>query len=571
MMNSRIRRKLSVQSTYYILLIISLCSHGAASSIRKAVESTNESGDFYASQKQQQQHHAYPVGFNPKVPISKIPSGPVVTHAEEEHQLNEHFMRWCASVGIKTSLKIQTFDYPDFMRDHVLSSLLGDDDDDDDDLINCDSDDEFTDCTSPILKQLTEYQKRNPPEHSIPVRGLAAQGDIAVGDVVISIPFSSMISIPTTIDEDPVLRKVMGPDVRHAFNWEEDEFNELLLLAVALLYHRRLGKASDMYHYIQLLERSPTQNIPFLWNKSKLIFQNEGIRRHARGIRKEVKDMYKSIVANVLKRDFPEIFARDDTYSLQNFLWAFALVNSRHWHLPIPDFNATKTASKRQSRKVEEEERHSATFESFGDMLPPASSPTERFVREEAENMEKEPQQVTESQNLHSFLAPVADLLNFGPPCTRSSYNDETRAFELVATCAYSKGQEVTYWYSDDCDDIIIANYGFTHPLVPSCPTVDDFQDEAERWKRRSKTLETEMEHTYDDMGSLEEKLMKAQIFLKNNNINGFESSGGSRSRKQQDQPRYDADDIGGTDSHQTSHERRSIRRKAQHVDDIDL
>mmetsp|Transcript_1478 Transcript_1478/g.1998 ORF Transcript_1478/g.1998 Transcript_1478/m.1998 type:complete len:572 (+) Transcript_1478:235-1950(+) len=571
MTNSRIRKR-SLLTILSAMLIV--CS---ANSIRRSSDNGNQAS--YPIPAKAVKPNSVPIMTLPQT-LPRKPNVPVMTYPEQNLQEN-NFMVWCASIGIETNLTVKTFDYPNSMRDYVLSSMLKDADDyDDGDYVDCDGDDEFIDCDSPILHQLQEYERANFSSTStIPVRGLAAQHDIEPGEVVISIPFSAMIALPTTIDQDPVLNAVMGHNARLTHKWDDDYYG-LPLLAVALLYHRHLGKASSLYHYIRMLQTSPTENIPFLWKKSKLVqFQNEGIRRHAQGIRQEVKDMYHEVVVDVLQRDFPELFAADDTYSLQNFLWGFALVNSRHWHLPIPDLNLNSAGLIKMRRKVEEEERASATSLSFGDQVPPASSPTDEWVHDQGELGDESEEIVQNLSDLdsstalvaHSFLAPVADLLNFGPPCTHGSYNTETRAFELVATCPFSKGQEVTYWYSDDCDDIIIANYGFTHPMVPHCPTVDDVKDEAEKWKRRSQALEEEIEHTFDDLDELELELMQAEEVLAKYNIKDYKVSSNSRSRKQNGHP--SADHIRGT-NHQPIQQRRSIRRNPLHQprdEDIDL
>lgn len=442
---------------------------------------------------------------------------PVRSQMTDVHQ---DFLDWCAAAGIRTNLTIQTFEYADFQKAQTQQKFA---EGNDDDYI--------------------------PPSETYPilhVRGLAAMQDIQKGEVVISIPLSCMITVATTIDGDPVLGKVMGPAVRSQYDWE-DEFYELALLTVAMLYHRSLGKASHLYNYISILETSPTDNIPFLWTKARLQQEApDGVRRHARGIHKDIQEAYVAVMV-VLKREYPELFLAD-TYSLNNFLWAFAMVNSRHWHLPIPDLH----------KKPQAEPENLAPQQGIGDHLPPASIPTDAWMSEQGDTDDAP----TEA---HSFLAPVADLLNFGPPCTRGSYNAKTQTFELIATCSFLRGQEVTYWYTDDCDDIVIANYGFTHPMVPACPTIEDLRQEVAMWTRRSQNFETELGHVYTDLEALERELARAHEVLKScdcdDAFEGQRHKSSSKSRKQN--PAINKHDRIRGSNQPPDYERHGIRRKA--------
>ncbi len=87
--------------------------------------------------------------------------------------------------------------------------------------------------------------------------------------------------------------------------------------------------------------------------------------------------------------------------------------------------------------------------------------------------------------------------------------------FELIATCPFTKGQEVTFWYSSDCADAIIANYGFIHPLVPSCTTPDDWEKESGEWREKTKMREKELWDVYrrvdllkNEVAALERKMI---------------------------------------------------------------
>jgi hypothetical protein len=200
-----------------------------------------------------------------------------------------------------------------------------------------------------------------------------------------------------------------------------------------------------------------------------------------------------AVVVQVLIDEHPELFGKNSSstptntnnsgsddaeaewfFSYKNFQWAFAIVNSRHFQLPIPDLNSPNDVV--------------ATAATSGEALhhdeqsPPADKPTDAWVAQEQGIRPH-----LQPARLHSFLAPIADLLNFGPPCTRSYYNSETHVFEIKASCNLRQGQEVTFWYGDyECQDVLVGVYGFMHPMVPPCPTADDYRRASAEWKLRA-------------------------------------------------------------------------------------
>jgi SET domain len=449
-----------------------------------------------------------------------------------QHHHHQIFMTWCKDVlGIYTILEIQTFEYIDYMHAYPVLDL-------EDDMID------------PLDQELQNGNGKEQPR--IKVRGLAAGTDIDEGDVVIRIPLKALWSLITTIDNDPVLGgNVMGPSARERHGWDmaavEDEgskeideagkmdrqFYEMPLLAVALLYHVQLGQASIYAPYIDILKSTPVHSMPFLWSTYQLktsTASSEGVRTVARGIRQEMRDMYESVV-QVLINQHPSIFGKETAqrnnlkwmYSYENFKWAFAIVNSRHWQLPIEDLEIVHHHA--MSHTNESSSTATIGSASVDEQVPPAATPTEHWVQEHGdiddEVTNDQPELQKDSDSLdpldflsavsHSFLAPVADLMNFGPPCTRSRYNKDSHTFEIIATCNFRKGEEVTFWYSDECQHVMIGIYGFSHPLIPSCPTSEDLRLENTVLEDRIMEAYHELDRVEKELYSVEDILMRCE------------------------------------------------------------
>jgi hypothetical protein len=316
---------------------------------------------------------------------------------------------------------------------------------------------------------------------------------------------------------------------------------ELGILAVGLLHHRRLGDASPLAPYVRdILLASDTNDVrdelPFLWDDVHRLRTtvSEGVRIIAQEMRRETRTLYERIV-NVLIREYPEIFGYtaidehgDWIYSYENFQWAVGIVHSRHWQLAIPDLNDSSGGAATNEEYTTEMNMNSPP-ESLGEQVPPASVPTEAWIQQQqamGDNTDVADDESNQNSQGHlhppppvvqnelprkrqySFLAPVADLLNFGPPCTRTRYDSESKTFQVIATCDLQQGQEVTFWYGNECDDVMMAVYGISHPLIPACKT-------SEEWRMRVETLEAVLDATRSDLEMLESELDYVETVLK--------------------------------------------------------
>ena len=288
-------------------------------------------------------------------------------------------------------------------------------------------------------------------------------------------------------------------------------------------------------------------------------------------------------------------------YSYDRFRWAFAMVVSRHHYLPARDLDDEYHVHHGAASEVHDDEVDEAsaddpastgespssadvpaeatpspsqvqgtTLSTVDDVVPPANQPTESWV-EEAHNEER----VVEEEDVggadtytvlsfdddataaagggdrprHSFLAPLADLINFGPPCLRGRYDAAEHAFELVATCPFRAGQEVTFYYSGDCEDVMVASYGFVHPLVGPCPEGgeeggggaperrNDLEEVNDLLEETVKIRERELDEARTKIGVLKRELLAREDRLQR--CSGFDDDG-EASAAEEDRPAAD-------------------------------
>jgi len=342
-----------------------------------------------------------------------------------------------------------------------------------------------------------------------------------------------------SIEADPTLSTVLGANARslHDAAFPERPWNdELQLLVVYLLY--MLSRSSNVEGdnfgpFLGALLSAPVDAMPFMWKKEDLHMAYpdpaDKIRVTAEAISYDVREMYVEIVP-LLVESHPDIFApkkkerkmrkqttdksggtgKDDVgtvqghppvenesgtkpgektewaeeqneewaYSFEKFLWAYAMVNSRHWNLPCADVDSA--------------------------LAPAMVGVANKTIEATQTTAKKLPRP-------HAWMAPIADMLNFGPACTKAAYNHKTKSFEITATCNLVLGQEITFWYTDECEDIVVANFGFTSSLLDTCLSAEEWRDRSEQWQAHAKILEERLLEAWNEADDLRRALEKSR------------------------------------------------------------
>jgi hypothetical protein len=53
----------------------------------------------------------------------------------------------------------------------------------------------------------------------------------------------------------------------------------------------------------------------------------------------------------------------------------------------------------------------------------------------------------------------------------------------------------------------MVGVYGFMHPLVPACPSAEDYRQKSDEYKRRAEKFEERLLQAYEDLDHAEEEL----------------------------------------------------------------
>ena len=69
----------------------------------------------------------------------------------------------------------------------------------------------------------------------------------------------------------------------------------------------------------------------------------------------------------------------------------------------------------------------------------------------------------------------------------------------------------MTFWYSSDCSDVIIANFGFLHPLVPKCETPKDWKEKTIELTEKTKVLQRKVDLLKQEREDLENRLSRCE------------------------------------------------------------
>ena len=187
-------------------------------------------------------------------------------------------------------------------------------------------------------------------------------------------------------------------------------------------------------------------------------------------------------------------------YSYEQYREAYVILLSRYWSLELKDADEDQDQDTTSSRRVElerdddDDERRDCETQQDGSKScaeatdgdesdAAAAAAVSSSSSDDAASSSSAVSAITSSapsssssssssspvSHYHDFLAPFADLLNFGPPSTYATYDALSRRFEIRATRAHEEGEEVTFYYTSECEEHFLVFYGFGDGNVPKC------------------------------------------------------------------------------------------------------
>ena len=185
--------------------------------------------------------------------------------------------------------------------------------------------------------------KINAVELPLPYRvGTVAVVDILAEEIYLSIPMNIILDNQKALADPVFSTLIQSLQARYK---SSDEFHELLLY---LLYHTFILKEKSYYYpYLRLLPRISELGTPILWEEELIRdrLTPSAIVEVAIEERKRIRKTYELITQIDLIHAFFSNFSEVEVFTLENYLWANSILNSRSiwWegkrHLvPLLDF-----------------------------------------------------------------------------------------------------------------------------------------------------------------------------------------------------------------------------------------
>eukprot|EP01006_Ploeotia_vitrea_P028868 TRINITY_DN61505_c0_g1_i1.p2 TRINITY_DN61505_c0_g1~~TRINITY_DN61505_c0_g1_i1.p2 ORF type:complete len:308 (-),score=33.74 TRINITY_DN61505_c0_g1_i1:1543-2466(-) len=230
------------------------------------------------------------------------------------------------------------------------------------------------------------------------LRGVAAAVDIKEGETIVEIPIDKLFS-PANAKKS---------DLAQIFNDRNVPWTDDMMLTVWFMYEI-LQHNSPWEPYLNLVQQSPVESMAIYWDDEVLGHYSSNLIQITHQRLARISNQYAALFP-YLSTTYSDIFGGENAqyFTWAQFKWAWALISSRYWYLPIHGEH-------------------------------------------------------------HKFMVPMADLINFGDAYSTAEIDEKNDSFKIVAQQDFNKGDQIFFWYTDDCQDWIWVEYGFSHPSIAKC------------------------------------------------------------------------------------------------------